>query len=106
MQELKDYLKNKDNKVMTGEEMKKKGSSQRGLGSYVPAHLNESPFFEDNVPQNPDSVKRKFSHKADKRLPTHLASNPIWARLLMTSSLSRWEHEFLGCKLFPSLKII
>ena len=25
--------------------MKKKGLSQRGLGSYVPAHLNDSPFF-------------------------------------------------------------
>ena len=50
-QDLKDYLKNKNNKVMTGEEMKKKGLSQRGLGSYVPAHLNDSPFFEDIIPQ-------------------------------------------------------
>lgn len=40
--------------------MKKKGSSQRGLGSYVPALLNDSPFFEDIIPQEPDSVKREF----------------------------------------------
>ncbi len=31
--------------------MKKKDSSQRGLGSYVPAHLNESPFYEDSISQ-------------------------------------------------------
>ncbi len=31
--------------------MKKKGLSQRGLGSYVPAHLNDSPFFEGIIPQ-------------------------------------------------------
>ena len=37
--------------------MKKKGFSQRGLGSYVPAHLNDSPFFEDSISQSPDSVK-------------------------------------------------
>jgi hypothetical protein len=36
--ELKSYLHNKNHKVITGEEMKKKGFSQRGLGSQVPAH--------------------------------------------------------------------
>ncbi len=51
-QELNDYLENPNNRVMSGEKMKKKGSSQRGLGSYVPARLNDSPFFIDSIHQN------------------------------------------------------
>ena len=44
---------------MTGEEMKKKGFSQRGSGNKVPSHLNESPFFEDILAQKTDSVKEE-----------------------------------------------
>ena len=55
-QKLKDRLRNKNNKAMTGEKMKKKGFSQRGLGSYVPAHLNESPFFEDSIHKKSEKV--------------------------------------------------
>ncbi len=43
-QELKKYLQDKRNVVVSGEQIKKKGASQRGLGSSVPAHLNDSPF--------------------------------------------------------------
>ena len=46
-------------------EMKKKGLSQRGLGSFVPALLNESPFFDDSVSQPDDSVNGKFSARED-----------------------------------------
>ena len=52
---------------MTGEEMKKKGFSQRGLGSYVPAHLNESPFFEDILAQKTDSVKKEKQNKSNNK---------------------------------------
>lgn len=55
-QGLKDYLKDNRNKVKTGEEMKKKGLSQRGLGSYVPAHLNDSPFFKDIITEENPNV--------------------------------------------------
>ena len=64
--ELKTYLNSKENKVMTGEEIKKKGKSQRGLGSIVPAHLNESPFFEDSITQTNENIKensKKFSDR-------------------------------------------
>ena len=49
-EDIKAYMKDKRNKVMTGEEIKKKGSSQRGLGSNMPAHLNDSPFYEEETP--------------------------------------------------------
>lgn len=67
-QELKDYMKDKRNVVITGEQMKKKGFSQRGIGSSVPAHLNDSPFatiipdsaeksnsFEENSQENAEN---------------------------------------------------
>ena len=59
--ELKSYLKNKNNIVITGEEMKKKGISQRGLGSYVPAHLNDIPFYMDSILDSAEDVKTNIS---------------------------------------------
>lgn len=62
--ELKSYLHNKNHKVMTGEEMKKKGLSQRGLGSQVPAHLSDSPFFDDSLSQTTKkSQERKYQER-------------------------------------------
>jgi len=60
-QYIKDILDNKKNTILPIE--KKKGSSQRSSGSQVPSLLNESPFFEDIIPQNPNSVKSKFSDR-------------------------------------------
>ena len=65
-QDLKNYLKDRRNKVITGEEMKKKGLSQRGLGSYVPAHLNDSPFFEDIITEESPKVKQQKKKTSDK----------------------------------------
>ena len=45
--------------------MKKKGKSQRGLGSFVPAHLNDSPFYIDSISNPNENVKEKFSDKVD-----------------------------------------
>ena len=50
---------------MTGEEMKKKGLSQRGLGSYVPALLNDSPFFEDIIPQDDPKIKKQLKKSSN-----------------------------------------
>lgn len=62
--ELKSYLHNKNHKVITGEEMKKKGLSQRGLGSQVPAHLSDSPFFDDSLSQTTKkSQERKYQDR-------------------------------------------
>lgn len=60
--ELQNYLKNKNNIVMTGEEIKKKGISQRGLGSYVPAHLNDVPFYEDSISNSDPNVNTEISN--------------------------------------------
>lgn len=72
-QQLKNYLKSMENEIITGEEMKKKGQSQRGLGSYVPARLNDLPFFEDIIPQESDSVKRENidGEKSQKKTVTN-----------------------------------
>ena len=56
---LSDEQLKKNNQVMTEEEMKKKGFSQRGSGNKVPSHLNESPFFEDILAPKTDSVKEE-----------------------------------------------
>ena len=49
--DLKSYLSNKNHKVLTGEQMKKKGLSQGSYGGNTPSLLNDSPFFEDSIPQ-------------------------------------------------------
>ena len=81
-QELKDHLKNKKNKVIRGEEIKKKGSSQRGSGSYVPAHLNDSSFFEDIIPQAPYSVKKEASDCVAQTLVYALVANAIAGNII------------------------
>ena len=58
-QYIKDILNNKKNTNLPIE--KKKDFSQRSSGSHVPSLLNESPFFEVSISQNPDSVKGEFS---------------------------------------------
>ena len=63
-QYIKGILDNKKNTILPIE--KKKGSSQRSSGSQVPSLLNESPFFEDSIPQNTDSVNREFENSDEK----------------------------------------
>ena len=75
--ELKSYLHNKNHKVITGEEMKKKGLSQRGLGSQVPAHLNDSPFFDNSL-----------SHSAKKSQEVDLKKAKLQERSTNTSNRS------------------
>lgn len=65
-EDLNKYLKDKKNKVITGEEMKKKGLSQRGLGSYVPALLNDSPFYEDSITQLDEKFKENSAKNSDR----------------------------------------
>ncbi|MBR6632899.1 MAG: hypothetical protein IKL05_01205 [Clostridia bacterium] len=40
--------------------MKKKAISQRGLGSNVPAHLNDITFFNNSISNSPENGKEKF----------------------------------------------
>ncbi len=61
--ELKTYLHNKDHRVITGEDMKKKGLSQRGLGSQVPAHLNDKPFFDNSILHVAENSQEKNSDR-------------------------------------------
>ena len=61
--ELKHYLDNKNNVVMTGQEMKKKALSQRGSGSYVPSHLNDMAFYTDSISDSSKNVNTKFSDR-------------------------------------------
>ena len=55
--------------------MKKKGFSQRGLGSYVPAHLNDKPFYEPIIIRPSDSVNEQFQKKTTSN--RDLLSNAI-----------------------------
>lgn len=55
---LQDLLKNPSNEIVYD---KKKDAPQRTSGSTVPSVLNDTPFFNDSIPHESDSVKRKFS---------------------------------------------
>jgi hypothetical protein len=59
--DLKRYLSNKNHKVLTGEQMKKKGLSQGSYGGNTPSLLNDSPFFEDSIPQTSKKSQEKLS---------------------------------------------
>lgn len=68
--ELKDYLSNKKHKVVTGEEMKKKGLSQGSYGGNTPSLLNDSPFFEDSIPQSSKKSQEKKSDRTENTIET------------------------------------
>ena len=58
--------------------MKKKGFSQRGLGSYVPAHLNDSPFFKDIITEEKPNVNPSDEKTFEqKRIETPGASEVL-----------------------------
>ena len=61
--ELKKYLKDKNNIVMTSEEMKKKGISQGSYDSYVSSLLNDLPFYENIITEPETEVKENLSTK-------------------------------------------
>lgn len=68
--DLKQYLSNKKHKVITGEEMKKKGLSQGSYGSNVPSLLNDSPFYEDIITQEGTESQEKTVKKQVKKSPS------------------------------------
>lgn len=71
--DLKQYLSNKKHKVITGEEMKKKGLSQGSYGSNVPSLLNDSPFYEDIITQEDTESQEKVVKKQVKKSPSSYA---------------------------------
>jgi len=83
--ESKNYLSRKENKVMTGEEMKKKALSQRGLGSFVPAHLNDSAFYNPTVSQNQPIVKKSRKNVSE---PTDIR----YSRKALTIAMIFWVY--------------
>ena len=95
-QYIKDILDNKKNTILPIE--KKKGSSQRSSGSQVPSLLNESPFFENSIPQNTDSVNREFSdfEEMHSDRDTETTSNrTLLANALETTAKTDKEKEKL-----------
>ena len=54
--ELKEYLSDKRNITITGEEMKKKGLSQGSYDSYMSSLLNDSPFFDEIIANTEETV--------------------------------------------------
>lgn len=63
---LRNYLSNKKHKVLTGEEMKKKGLSQGSYGSNVPSLLNDSPFFEEIITNPTEKVNSANEKRQDR----------------------------------------
>lgn len=66
--ELKKYLSKKEHKVVTGEEMKKKGKSQGSYGGNTPSLLNDSPFYDDSISQKTDESNSKPVKKQSRNI--------------------------------------
>ncbi len=103
--ELKQYLNNKNNIVLTGDEIKKKTSSQRGSGSFVPSHLNDLAFYNDSITNPEEKVKDEISdttkhsrmtENADTSAASEQQSNVIDSNSKVNNYLRRARTMFVN----------
>ena len=84
--DLKKYLSNKNHKVLTGEQMKKKSISQGSYGGNTPSLLNDLPFFEISISQTSKNSQEKnldrdpafISDRKQRQFEIIQKTNPMW----------------------------